>query len=463
MVSVAHFNITKGLDIPIQGSPEGAVRSLTASGSPTLAQPLLAALDCTPFEEVKFKVLVTVGQKVKIGEPLAEDKEHPGRYFVSPAGGVVREIRRGLKRRLLAIIVEIMGKEELFSLTPPSPQTASREEIVEFLKTSGLFSLIRQRPFNFLADPSQRPRSIFIKAIESAPFVPAAEMHVEGLGKEFQAGLNLLARLTEGKVHLVYRSSSTSSVFRNATGVEHHTIEGPHPAGNASVHIERIDPIRSPDHLLWTLDSRSVVAIGYALLHRHYRIERIVSIAGPGILEESRGFFKIREGYPISTLLTGRIGKDPVRLISGNPLTGRQVGDEDFLGFYDTSFVAIPRESSAREFLHFFRLGTDKYTFSGTYLSALLPQKHPYAFTTHQHGEERPFIDNTLYDRVMPLNISTMHLVKAILAEDEDLAVELGLLEVDSEDFALPAFVCPSKIDMVDIVRTGLRRAARSL
>lgn len=149
-----------------------------------------------------------------------------------------------------------------------------------------------------------------------------------------------------------------------------------------------------------------------------------------------------------------------MRLVSGDPLSGRHVETEDYLGYFDYVFCVIP-ENTKREFLHFFRLGWDKYTFSKAYLSGHLDNSEKeYPFTTNQHGEHRPFIDNSLYDKVMPLNVSTIHLVKAVMAEDYDLAESLGLLEVDSEDFALPAFVDQSKIDMPDIIKNGLRRHA---
>ena len=212
--------------------------------------------------------------------------------------------------------------------------------------------------------------------------------------------------------------------------------------------------------MIWTVDAHTVVAIGFFLHHGHYFVPRVVSIAGPGILEGKRGFIKIRQGFPISLLVEGRLQTGGMRLLSGDPLMGHEVQSEDFLGFYDTVFCAIP-DATQREFLHFFRLGTNKYSFSRAYLSGHLdPKNREYAFTTNQHGEHRPFIDGSLYEKVMPLDLSTIHLVKALLAEDYDLAISLGLLEVDGEDFALPSFVCPSKMEMVEIVKKGLRRCA---
>jgi Na+-transporting NADH:ubiquinone oxidoreductase subunit A len=458
---MVHIKVKKGLDIPIKGCPEGNVDFKTFAGS--LGDSLEArkiALDLSQFEDTKFRLLVKVGDKVRIGQPLAEDKECPGRMFVSPAGGSVLEIRRGLKRRLLDIVVEVDQKESFEVYPPIDISHASRDELTERLKKGGLFSRIRRRPFNLLADPSHYPRAIFVKAIESAPLKPSAEMQVVGFRLEFQAGLDALVKLTDGNVHVVYRLGTPCAAFSDAIGVQKHTVEGPHPASNSSLHIQEIDPISSGEDVIWTMSALDVVAIGYFLLHGKYFVERIVSIAGPGILPGRSGYFKVREGFPLDELIKGRIEDGSVRLVSGDVLTGRTVGSSDFLGFSDSGLCAIP-ESDSRQFLSFLRLGRDKYTFSKTYLSGHLDNtSREYAFTTSLHGETRPFIDSTLYDKVMPLNIHTMQLVKAVLAEDYDLAIILGLMEVDPEDFALPSFVDPSKIEMGEIIKRGLKRCA---
>lgn len=457
---MTHIKIKQGLDIPLEGQPKGEPQELPTSREKGSH---FVALDLTPFDDIKFKVLVRLEDQVKKGDPLAEDKECEGRFFVSPAGGTVREIRRGEKRRLLYIVIEPAEKEEVHTFAPIDLSRLSREELLQELKLGGLFTFIRQRPFNFLANPHQPPRCIFVKAVESAPLTPPAEMQVNGYEKEFQIGLDVLAKLTEGKVHLVYKKDCTCPSFTHASHVEKHTVEGPHPVANVSLHIERIDPVRSVEDVIWTLDALTVVAIGYFLTRREVFLSRILAIAGPGILEEKRGFFKVRSGCSIASLIEGRIKKEAVRLISGNPLTGEAVHGEDFLGYTSTVFCAIP-ENSKREFLHFFRLGAHKFTTSGAYLSGHVDNtEREYPFTTNQHGEKRAFIDSSLYEGVMPLNIPTMFLVKALLAEDYDLAAELGLLEVDSEDFALPCFVCPSKIEMPEIVKNGLRRYAAEI
>lgn len=457
-----HIKISKGLDIPIGGKPKGSVKDIIPAGevAPLIA-PSQIALDISGFEDLKFKLLVKAGDVVKIGQPLAEDKASPGRMFVSPAGGTIKDIARGHKRALHSIIIDVARQEEAIALPPLEPSRATREELIERLMTGGLFARIRSRPFNLLADPAKKPRSIFVKAIESAPFTPPAELQVLKHEKEFQIGLDTLAKLTDGPVHLVYAKDSPSKAFTQAQHVQKHTAEGPHPIANLSLHIQQIDPIQTPDTIVWTVNAHDVAAIGHLVSSGRYLHERVISIAGPGILPDKTGYFKAREGYPVGGLIAGRIPKGWLRFISGDPLMGRQVPVEGFLGFDDYVFCVIP-ENTQREFLHFFRLGINKYTFSKAYLSGHFDNRgKEYDFTTNQHGEHRAFVDPTLYDKVMPLDISTMHLVKAVMAEDYETAEFLGLLEVDSEDFALPAFVCPSKMEMTEIIRKGLKHYAK--
>lgn len=459
---MVHIKISKGLDIPMEGKPSGPANEIIPSGqvAPLVTPPQLA-LSLTAFDDIKFRLLLKVGDVVKIGHPLAEDKSTPGRMFVSPAAGVVKDIRRGEKRVLQDIVIDVAAKEESVEFPVLDVEKASKEQIIERLMEGGGFSLIRQRPFNVLANPLKTPRCIFVKAIESALCVPPAEMQVAGHEKEFQIGLTALKKLTDGPVHLVSRQNTPCKAFTEAAGVEKHTVEGPHPVANASLHIQKIAPIRGTDDVVWTLSALDVVAIGHLLSQGKAYTQRIISIAGPGVLPDRIGYFKARNGFPIGSLIAGRIAKGSLRFVSGDPLMGKKVGINDFLGFNHTAFTVIP-EGEEREFLHFMGLGGNKYSFSRAYISGHFDnKKRSYGFTTNQHGEHRAFIDSALYDKVMPLDVPTMLLVKAVMAEDFDRAGELGLLDVDSEDFALPTFVCPSKMEMTEIIKNGLRHYAK--
>jgi Na+-transporting NADH:ubiquinone oxidoreductase subunit A len=444
----------KGLNLPIKGAPRGDVQSLSP--------PRHVALHVGLFEEIKFKVLVKVGETVKVGQPLLIDKSHPERMFVSPAAGVLREIQRGLKRRLLCLVIERDAEEEEFPHEPLDLKSASREQLVDYFCKTGLFAHIRMRPFNLLAKPDQVPKSIFVKAVESAPFVPPAELQVEGLETEFQAGLDALGKLTEGKVHLVHGKGSNCTAFTQAAGVERHTVSGPHPAANHSLHIHKIDPVLYPDQTVWTANVHDVICMGKMVLTGQYYNERVIGIGGPATLPAGRGYFRVRTGHPLANLLEGRSEGESLRIISGNPLMGEKAESEEHLQFHHFAMTLL-HEPTKRQFLHFLRLGLRKFSIHRAYLSGQIGGKQTYPMTTSLHGEERSFMDSAIYDRVMPMHIHAAMLVKAILSEDYDLAEMHGVLEVDAEDFALPTLICPSKVEMVQIVKEGLLRFAAEL
>lgn len=413
---MVHIRLKKGLDLPIPG----AARPSDEIAPPPLEQ----ALDFRPFQQaVRPDVLVRVGDRILLGQPLIRDAKSE-RVWVSPASGTVLEIVRGPKRILEAIRIQSDSAPELYRHSNPTD-----------LATTGLLAHLWMRPFHLPAHPHLRPRSIFIRGLESAPFTPSAELQVAGREAWFQAGLDRLAQIAP--VHLVTRPGSP--LPRN--GVQHHTIEGPHPAAHASIHIEQIDPIRKATDVVWTTDVLGVLAIGRQCLEGRSDIDRVVAFAGEGLPPELRRHVRLRPGAPL----------DPA-LISGDPLMGRQ--SCGFLGWGHTVAFSLPT-APKRRFLHFFRLSSP-FTATRTYRS------QP-TFSTLAHGEERAFIDPNIYDKVMPLRVPTVPFLKALMTAQYETAEQLGLLEVAPEDFALPAYICPSKVDMIPLVENALLAHAREL
>ncbi len=419
--------IKNGLDIPIGGPPSGEVKK------PPF--PEVVALDLSPFETLSFSLLKKEGEEVKVGEPLAQNKKYPEQIFLSPGSGKIKEIVRGAKRRILSVVIETDGNQTPFKLE----------------KMEQLFSHIRMRPGIRVARPDCKPEIIFVKAIESAPFVPPPELEVVGYEEAFAAGLKLLSEWAP--VHLVYREGTNCAAFTNAKSVELHSAEGPHPVGNPSVHIAAIHPILKREQVVWSLTVSDVITMGIWATQKTYYHERVISVAGEGIEEDQRGFFRVNRGFPIKNLI--KENKE-LRLISGDPLTGTQISPEGFLGFYDSVFCALPEPAPKREFLHFLKLKRKGYTAGKGYF---LKEKAP-KFSTRQRGEERAFVDGTIYDKVMPLPIQTMLFIKALITEQYEKGEALGLLEVLPEDFALPSFICPSKTEMEEIVKEGLNAYA---
>ena len=71
-------------------------------------------------------------------------------------------------------------------------------------------------------------------------------------------------------------------------------------------------------------------------------------------------------------------------------------------------------------------------------------------------GEHRAFVQTGIFEKVTPMDILPMYLIKSILAEDFDEMEALGIYEVVEEDLALCEFVDVSKHDIQGILRQGL-------
>lgn len=419
----------KYLELPLPLSPEGDIK--------TLDPPKKVGLDVSEHVGVRFQLLKKEGENVLEGEPVLQDKHCPVRQFVAPIAGKIVEIQRGEKRRILTVVIE-RGEGGVHKHTP-----LEGENLPEKMAQAGLFAYIRKRPTNTLPDPNKPPEAIFVKGLDTAPYSAPSSMELSGKEPFFEAGLNLLKGLAP--VHVV---TEALDPMANVEGVEWHTANGRYPICSPSLHIYSIRPITDKQTNIWTLDFSGVIAIGMMKAEGKVYNERVFGVGG---LEE-RGFYRGALGHPVEEM--GLVIEEQ-RIISGNPLMGREVGSHGFLGFTDRAISAISQHVKP-QFLHFCRPGFSRFTATRTYLSALFKKKER-PLNTQIHGEERAFVDADVYQKVMPMQIPVMELVKAIMAQDYDLAEELGILEVAPEDFALPTFVCPSKIPMIDIVSRGLR------
>lgn len=449
------FKVTRGMNIPLAGAPASAVSDAPDSS--------LIAVFPQEFSRVRPRLHVREGESVKRGSVLFHDKANERFRFRSPAAGTVRSIVLGERRAIDHIVVEARSPEDaepFRHFTADEILGLTRDDAVAHLLDTGYLALIRQRPFSHIADPGAEPKSIFVNAMGTAPFQADAAAVLEGREHAFQAGLNLLTRLTRGKVHLcVAPSHATVPAIAQASRVEIHGFEGPHPAGNSSVHIHRIDPIR-PGETVWVVRAADLALIGELLLEGSLPSRRVVALGGPGVAAEARKHYRVRIGGALEPLLKGRLAPGEQRIISGDLLTGTRMAGSGFLRFYGASITVIP-ENRERRFLGWMAPGLNVFSQSRTFLSAWLPRRGPAALDTAKHGSERPMVVTGWYDRFLPLDILADYLVRAVLAHDTQEAVKLGLLETDPEDFALCAFICPSKMDLVGIIRSGLDEVER--
>ncbi|MFH0878355.1 MAG: NADH:ubiquinone reductase (Na(+)-transporting) subunit A, partial [Lentisphaerota bacterium] len=285
-----------------------------------------------------------------------------------------------------------------------------------------------------------------------------ADIHVAVRGQEtaFQAGLNALTRLTEGSVHLCLspQPDHPSPAVTNARQVSIHQFEGPHPSGNTSVHIFHIDPLKKGD-VVWYIKAVDLIQIGECFVTGTVPSHRVVALGGAGVKPAARKYYRVRLGASLAAFLKDKLEPGEQRILGGDALTGVILPPDSSLRFYDSSLTVLP-EGRHREFLGWLAPGLNLFSRSKTFLSAWLGRSRTWNLDTNLRGALRPMILTGLYDRYVPLNILVDFLVRAVLAHDTEEAVKLGILDTDPEDFALCSFVCPSKMDLPDIIRRGL-------
>ncbi len=437
--------IRKGANIKLVGKAEKIYADYTPAYETISVKP-------TDFHGVIPKVLAKPGAKVKAGTPLFYDKDNPRVKFCSPVSGEVSEIVRGEKRRILEFRIKVDGKNEYETFTVGNIDQLSGDEVKNIMLERGLWPFVIQRPFDVIANPDDEPKTIFISAFDSNPLAPDNDFILHGQSELFQLGLNIISKLTSGKVHLNISGNQADEVFTTAKNVQINTIYGPHPAGNVGVQIHHIDPINKGE-VVWTLKPQDILTIARTFKEGKLDLSRVIAVCGSGI--EKPRYYRTIAGVPVSEFIKNNLKTDrEYRIISGNPLTGEKVAEDNYLGFYHYQLTALP-EGNHHQFLGWLAPNFHKFSLNKTFFSWLMPNKE-YDLDTNMNGEERAFVVTGEYEKVFPFDIYPVHLVKAAIIKDIEALENLGIYEVAPEDYALCEFACTSKIPSQKIIREGL-------
>lgn len=445
------IKIRRGLDIKLKGRADKiftkAPRSRTYAVKPV------------DFHALTPKIVAKPCEEVKAGSVIFYDKYRPEIKYTSPVSGIVKTIERGERRRIVSVVIEADGKDTAETFRKGDPAAMSREEVVENLLESGLWPVIMQRPYGVVAFPSDVPKAIFISGFDTAPLAPDYDFIMKDMEKEFQAGIDVLRSLTDGKVHLGLDARyPAAKAYTGAKNVERHYFSGPHPAGNVGIQIHKIAPINKGEKV-WTVKPQDVVTIGRLFMTGQYDPSMIVSLSGSEVKKPL--YYKLIRGAEVSSITQDNILGDNVRIISGNVLTGKKISEDGHIGFSDAQVTVIP-EGDYYEMFGWMMPGLKKFSVSRTFLSWLMPGKE-YRLDTNLHGGERAFVMTGEYEKVLPMDIYPVALLKAIIVEDIDKMEQLGIYEVIEEDLALCEFVCTSKTPVQSILRGGLKMLRKEL
>ncbi len=448
--------IKKGLDLPITGKPVQVIES----GPPVERVAVLA--DDYPF--MKPRMHVAVGDAVKRGQLLFEDRKTEGVRFTSPGAGTVVAIHRGARRALRSVVVELGPTEvsgetvaedhvEFSNFTGREVADLDGSSIRDLLVESGLWTSIRRRPFSKAPSPTETCHSIFVTAIDTNPLSPDPEVVLKGKVDDFNRGLQALSSLTDGPVFLCC-GTGTQLTGGGAPRVQLEEFSGAHPAGLAGTHIHLLDPAHR-EKAVWYIGYQDVAAIGSLFATGKLPAERVVALGGP--LVRRPRLLATRVGAATETLAAEELFPGDARLISGSVLYGRRaMGEvEGYLGRFSNQISCVA-EDRRRWFLGWMLPGWDLFSVTRAYASCLRSSKTRYDFTTSTHGGHRAMVPIGSFERVMPLDIMPTFLLRALLMDDLERAEALGCLELDEEDLALCSFVSPGKEDYAPALRRNL-------
>ena len=437
------ITIKKGLDVPVTGTPQQVIHD----GSPIKSVATLGE----EFVGMRPTMFVKVGDRVKKGQAIFEDKKNPGVKFTAQASGVVTEINRGEKRVLQSVVIEIDGNEQETFTSYPSSELASlsRENVVNNLVNSGLWTALRTRPFSKIPAIDSTPAAIFISALDTNPLAADPEVIINEQSDAFKNGLTVLSRLTEGEVFVSKAPGANIPVAANAVVTE---FKGKHPAGLVGTQIHFLKPA-SAERFVWHVNYQDVIAFGQLFTTGELDSTRVISLAGPAAANPR--LVRTVLGASIDNLTAGETVDGEVRAVSGSLLQGQTASKvHSYLGRYHVQ-VSLLLEGREKEFIGYMYPGPNMFSVTRAYMSHLFPSKL-FNMTTTTNGSARAMVPIGNYERVMPLDILPTLFLRDLAAGDTDSAQQLGALELDEEDLALCTFVCPGKTDYGVLLRDCL-------
>lgn len=448
--------LKKGLDLPISGTPEQQIQD----GNRVKR----VAVVGDDFPGMKARMLIAEGDTVKRGQPLFEDRKTPGVFHTAPSAGRVIGVHRGPRRVLQSVVIHMSEAEQdgapgdsdhatFEHYTGGGAEAASGQAIRALLVESGLWTALRTRPYSKVPSPDAAPRAIFVNAMDTNPLAPRPEVVLEGQWEDFERGLRLVAKLTEGTTYLCTHPKSGIGERVDAPVQTEH-FDGPHPAGTAGVHIHFLEPA-SRERTVWYLHYQDVASIGRLFATGRLDVSRIISIAGPSV--KNPRLLRTRIGASVEDLAEGEVEPGEMRLISGSVLSGKRAMGLalGYMGRFDLQ-VSCVREGRERELLGWAAPGANVFSVLPAFASRWLGRGRTFDFTTTTHGSPRAMVPIGMYEKVMPMDILPTHLLRALEVGDLEQAEQLGALELDEEDLALCTFVDPGKSEWAPLLRRNL-------
>jgi Na+-transporting NADH:ubiquinone oxidoreductase subunit A len=438
------IKISKGLDLPIQGSPQQIIQD----GNSVTRVAILGE----EYIGMRPTMHVQEGDKVKKGQMLFEDKKNPGVKFTAPAAGNVIAVNRGAKRVLQSVVIQLEGDESEVFAKYSSAELASLDaaKVQESLVNSGMWTAFRTRPYSKSPALDTKPNSIFVSVMDTNPLAANPEIIIAQRSEDFINGLQVIGRLTDGKV-FVNKAPGANIAIGNAS-VEVNEFSGVHPAGLVGTHIHHLDAV-GQGKKVWHVGYQDVLAIGSLFTTGEFDNRKVISLCGPGV--KNPRLLRTLVGADITELTANEATAGEMRTLSGSVLQGNHAhGVHGYLGRFHNQ-VSILREGREKELFGWIKPGVNQHSVTRAYFGHFSPKKL-FGMTTTTNGSDRSMVPIGNYERIMPLDILPTLLLRDMISGDTDGAQSLGCLELDEEDLALCTYVCPGKYNYGPILRECL-------
>ncbi len=433
---MATVRLKKGFDISLLGG-------ITDNTVGDTAAPQSVAVVPDDFHGIIPRMEKKEGEHVAAGEPIYHDKNHEAIKVVAPVSGTIKEVRRGERRHIDAIIIAPDGNGDSVSHNIMG-------DVEQVLMQSGLWVMMRQRPYDVVPSPGVRPRDVFVTAFDSAPLAPDLDVVMDDKRQFIAKGVDVLSGLTDGKVYIGVRDGQSIE----APGAVVTTFEGPHPAGNVGVQAANTVPVNKGD-VVWTMDIVTLARIGELFTTGKVNHQTVVAITGE-MVQQPR-YVKTVMGADLQTVLkheTTNVAQS--RIISGNVLTGMKVEADQWLRAPYRHITIIPENNHPDEFMGWASFNPNRFSIYRTFTTWLGGLGKARSFDSRIKGGERAIVRTGEYDAMLPMDIYGEFLIKAIISGDIDKMEQLGIYEIAPEDFALAEFADTSKLELQRIVRQGL-------
>ena len=380
---------------------------------------------------LRVRALVDEDQVVAQGAPVACLHDAPDIQFIAPMAGRIARISLLPGRRLSEIVLfrETGGDVEGHDTSAAATQDGLRR----FMQKSGIWPMLRRRPFGGMPSAGERPAAIVVMAIDTRPHAPEPIQAIAERLEAVERGLAALTLLTEGPV-FVCQPPGPRLFERGLGGGRLKSVDcGPrHPQGSPGIRIHDLAPatIEAP---VWDIHAEDVAALGDLLATGILPTTRQVSVTGSA-MRESR-LVRTQQGADLRELTQRFVTPGAHVLLSGSPLDGQPA---HWLGPRDRQVTALPRPGAQ-------------------------PRPHWLVSALTRSARPSPVVPTAAMRQAFGAEVPAAFLVRALSSGDDELALKLGVLSLLEEDVALADYVLGGEARLADLLRGMLDRIHREL